>query len=432
MSGLRVVDPGLLKAGLRLPGLARRAAALAELPPLGLLTIAAVVPEPWQVSLVRDDGTRDVSAVVEEIRDTEPTVVAFSTLTPAADRAARISRQLRQLGVTTAVGGLHATAVPDWCRTRFDVVLVGDGESVFPEFLRDYRAGEVKPRYGPNTLPALDDVPIPRWDLWPHADPPRYTIQTMRGCPWACSFCAASRLLGPARVKPTENIVRELAAISGRQPRPWVELADDNTFACEADREDLLQALRDSGARWFTESDWLIGKRPELLRQIARSGCRQILIGLESSVFRYPGMGKKSGTWNEMLNAVQAIQEAGIVVNACFIVGAEGESRDSIEALGRFLDAAPFGEVQLTLQTPFPGTRLYDTFKREGRLLEGDFSKYTLFDVVYRPDRMTPAELQQAFADLIRFVFRPEQQSRRDRIVRSIRGVQRRLRHQTF
>jgi len=429
MSGLRVVDPALREAGLRLPGLARRASALSELPPLGLLTIAANVPDSWHVTLVCDDGTKDEKEVIEEIVASAPAVVAFSTLTPAADRAARLSGSLRHQGVTTAVGGLHATAAPEWCQRSFDVVLVGDGEAILPEFLQDFISGELRKRYQPSTPFSLHAAPIPRWDLWPQSDAPRYTVQTMRGCPWACSFCAASRLLGPARMKPTEIIVRELAAISDRQHRPWIELADDNTFACDQDRIDMLEALRSVGARWFTESDWLIGKRPELLRQIARAGCRQILIGLESSVFRYPGMGRKSATWNEMLDAVQTIQAAGIVVNACFIVGANGETPASIERLGQFLDTAPFGEIQLTLQTPFPGTRLYQDLMKQGRLLNGDFSKYTLFDVVYRPDQMTPDELQRSFNELIRVVFRPEQQSRRDQIVRSIRGIQRRVRH---
>ncbi|TWT75210.1 Ribosomal protein S12 methylthiotransferase RimO [Allorhodopirellula solitaria] len=431
MSGLRVGHSELLARGMSLPGLSRRASALSQLPPLGLLTIAATAPPDWQVSLVSDDGVGDESAIAAQIQSHQPDIVAFSCLTPAADRAARISELIRSQPscrdqVVTVVGGLHATAAPDWCQTRFDVVTCGDGESTLPRVLADFAADRLQHRYRADGSYALAQSPTPRWELLGPEAPPRYTLQTMRGCPWACSFCAASRLLGPARTKSDQQIERELAAIARIRPRPWLELADDNTFASDRDHGPMLDALRRYGARWFTESDWRIALRPDLLRQIAASGCRQILIGLESSVFRYGGMGAKTADWQRMIDAVEAIQSAGIVVNACFIVGADGETPASIERLGDFLETAPMGEVQLTLQTPFPGTSLYDSLQANRRLLPGDFSCYTLFDVVYRPDQMTADELQNAFHELISRVFRDDAQQRRDLIQKSIRAIARR------
>jgi radical SAM superfamily enzyme YgiQ (UPF0313 family) len=432
MSGLRVGHEGLLQRGLRLPGLARRASALAQLPPLGLLTIAATVPSSWHVDLVSDNGISDEADVAAMILQHQPDVVAFSSLTPAADRAARISECIRA-GRTchtrpiTVVGGLHATAAPDHVAPHFDVVVCGDGETTFPQLLNDVIGDRVQPTYLADGSFSLADAPIPRWDLLGDAAPPRYTMQTMRGCPWACSFCAASRLLGPARNKPDASIQRELGAIKSRQPRPWLELADDNTFASDRDHGPMLTALKNHGARWFTESDWRIAERPELLRQIAASGCRQILIGLESSIFRYRGMGRKSADWNRLIDAVETIQAAGIVVNGCLIVGADGETPTSIARLADFLETAPMGEVQLTLQTPFPGTSLYDDLKRAGRLLPGDFSRYTLFDVVYEPDKMSADQLQDAFNELITRVFREPAQKRRDQIQKQIRAIRKRV-----
>tara|TARA_R100000365_G_C2714708_1_gene49027 strand:- start:84 stop:800 length:717 start_codon:yes stop_codon:yes gene_type:complete len=237
-------------------------------------------------------------------------------------------------------------------------------------------------------------------------------------------------MLGPARVKPDERFEAELQAISLQQSRPWIELADDNTFASGRDHGPMLESLRRHGARWFTESDWRIATQPKLLQQISESGCRQILIGLESSVFRYPGMGAKNADWERMLEAVVAIQEAGIVVNGCLIVGADGETKASIARLGDFLEEAPMGEIQLTLQTPFPGTSLYKSLSQSKRLLPGDFSRYTLFDVVYQPDQMTAEQLQNEFNDLVERVFRPEAQARRDSIQKKIRSSRRTARNQ--
>jgi radical SAM superfamily enzyme YgiQ (UPF0313 family) len=421
MSGLRVGHERLAQHGLRLPGLARRATALSQLPPLGLLTIAAMVPENWDVTLLSDDGKDPVESTVGQIFATRPDLVAFSSLTPAVDRAAQISAAVRRHKIKTVIGGLHATADPGFCRQHFDVVATGDGEETIARLLSDWSQDRLQPHYHPVSPFDLSRAPLPRWDLLGSNPPPRYTLQTVRGCPWACSFCAASRLLGPARAKPIDRIQEELNAITNRQTRPWLELADDNTFAVDRDHQPILESLRDCGARWFTESDWRIALQPRLLQQLAGSGCRQILIGFESHVFRYPGMGAKTADLERLVEAAQTIQEAGIVVNACFIVGADGETEASIERLGDFLETAPFGEIQLTLQTPFPGTSLYQSLRRCGRLLTGDFSRYTLFDVVYKPDRMTPEQLQSQFTALIQRVFRHQAQERRDKMTRMIR-----------
>ena len=108
MSGLRVGHESLRERGLRLPGLARRASALSQLPPLGLLTIAAVVDASWNIDLIQDDGRCGVSSTFEQIMESSPDVVAFSALTASVDRAAQISGRLRQRGIRTVLGGLHA------------------------------------------------------------------------------------------------------------------------------------------------------------------------------------------------------------------------------------------------------------------------------------------------------------------------------------
>jgi radical SAM superfamily enzyme YgiQ (UPF0313 family) len=425
MSGLRVGDPSLLAKGMRMPGLFRRASALSQLPPLGLLTIAAMVPEPWEVQLLQDDGQVAPYELADQIIETAPSLVAFSSLTPSADRAAKISSLLREKNVVTIIGGLHATADPTHCSRHFDVVVQGDGEPSIIKLLNDWSDNRLKPHYVAHSPFDLSHSPLPRWELLGEHRPPRYTLQTMRGCPWNCSFCAASRLLGPPRIKPDAIIEKELQSIASQQARPWIELADDNTFAGDRDHTPMLEMLAQHGARWFTESDWRIALRPDLLRQIARSGCRQILIGLESNVFRYPGMGGKTADWQRMVDAVHAIQEAGIVVNACFIVGADGETPASIERLGDFLETAPFGEIQITLQTPFPGTSLHRSLSDSGRLLPGDYSRYTLFDVTYQPNLMTAQQLQSCFHALIERVFADHNQQRRNAIQKTVRKKRR-------
>jgi radical SAM superfamily enzyme YgiQ (UPF0313 family) len=228
-------------------------------------------------------------------------------------------------------------------------------------------------------------------------------------------------LLGPHRLKPVVNIARELAAIRTLDPQPVLELADDNTFTNRADADELLEALARADARYFTEVDWRVGEHPDLVAKLAASGCVQVLVGIESLVFRYPGMGPKQAELPRIMAALEAIQAAGVSVIGCFIVGCDGETHDSLDRLAEFIQSSPLADVQLTLQTPFPGTALRRRLEREGRLLQDrGWSHCTLFDVVYRPDVMSVGELESAFRALARDVFGPSESARR-------RGIRKRV-----
>ncbi len=416
--GFRVREAEMLELGMSLPGLHDRARAIGQLPALGLLTLAGMLPHDWTCDYLPLD-TIDQSAV-DRILSGHPDLVAISALTASVLDAYRLSEKLRATGVRTVIGGLHATAMPDEAARFCDAVVVGPAEPVWREVLSDARAGQLRTVYDARKRPAPIAWTMPRFDLL-NGDMARYTLQTQRGCPLACDFCAASRLLGGFVEKPAARFDEELQAIARLSPRPVIELADDNTFAGSRSPDELFEVLERSGARYFTEADWRIGERPEVLAGLARSGCLQVLMGVESLVFRYPGMGQKQAELDRVLAAVERIQAAGVAVNGCFILGADGETRTSIDRLVDFLLTSPFADIQITLQTPFPGTQLRRRLAEQGRLLnDRDWSHYTLFDVTYRPDRMPVEELEQAFRDVLRAVFSDAASQRRDRIRREV------------
>lgn len=402
----------MLALGMTLPGLHDRAHAVAALPALGPLTLAAHTQTGWTQSYHDPAGVDD--ALIARILAERPTLVAVSALTASAPQAYALSRALRDSGVATVLGGLHATACPAECGRHFDAVAVGDGEPVWPRLLADAAAGALRPVYRADRPMSLAEARPPRWDLLPPRDRPRFTVQTARGCPLACEFCAASRLLGPFREKPAALVARELGVLRDFARRPVVELADDNTFAGGRDARELLDVLAASGVRYFTEADWRIGERPEVLERLAASGCVQVLIGLESLSPRYAGMGAKKAEISRMMDAAARIQDAGVAVIGCFVVGADGEDHDALAALGEFLVEAPLADVQLTIQTPFPGTALHRRLASQERLLpDRGWECYTLFDVVYRPEPLSAEQLQSAFHNLVRMVFSPEPSARR-------------------
>jgi radical SAM superfamily enzyme YgiQ (UPF0313 family) len=418
-SGLRVREPELAELGVSLPGLSARAAAVGQLPSLGLLTLAGMLPDEWtcsyrEVTHVDDDL---IQAIVRE----SPTLIAMSALTASVQQAYLLAGKLRADGLPCVLGGLHATTCSAEAASYFDAVCMGEGELVWAQVLADAQAGGLQPRYrAVRTAKALP-WPVPRFDLVADRPVARWTIQTQRGCPLACEFCAASRLISRYREKPADQLRRELAAIRRYDPHPTIELADDNTFSGQCDPEPVLSALADADARYFTEVDWRIGERPTLVREMAASGCVQVLVGIESLVFRYPGMGDKAAALERVLNALAEIQHAGIAVIGCFIVGADGETRESLDRLLQFLRRIELADVQVTLNTPFPGTALRARLARQGRLLDGrDWSHYTLFDVTFRPVQLTVAELETGYRELLRSAFDESETARRGAIRREV------------
>lgn len=404
LSGFRVREEELLALGMSLPGLAARGKAIAALPALGLLTLAGTLPERWTAGY-RAAATVD-DALVEAIVAARPDLVAVSCLTASALEAYDLCRRLRARDVKTVIGGLHVSALPDEAARFCDAVVVGEGEGVWPAVLADLEAGRLAPRYRAAAPFPPDAAPVPRFDLLGGTPPPRFTLQTARGCPLACEFCGASRLLGAYREKPVERIRAELDRLGIAAAAAPLELADDNSFVRPGRGEELAAAFAGRGIRWFTESDWRLGERPAEVARLAEAGLVQVLVGIESLVFRHPGTGVKAADPARILDAVGAIQDAGIAVNGCFIVGSDGETDESLDGLAEFLLESPFAEIQVTLETPFPGTALRTRLERAGRILpDRDWSHHTLFDVVHRPDAMSVAGLERGFRRVLAAVF---------------------------
>ena len=255
-TGLRVGSEEMLEFGMSLPGLQARGKTLGELPALGLLTLAGMLPDEWSCSYHPSAST---DTLIEEICKTSPDIVAISALTASVEEAYRLCGQLSALNIRTVLGGLHATTMPDESLLHSDAVCIGDGEGVWAQILREVLDRSLRPVYQASKVFDFVLSPLPRFELLPKRSVPRWTLQTQRGCPWACEFCGASRLLGPPRFKPVDLLRRELNAIHSIDSTPWIELADDNTLAGRNNPRELLQMLGEFNIRYFTECDWRVG-----------------------------------------------------------------------------------------------------------------------------------------------------------------------------
>jgi radical SAM superfamily enzyme YgiQ (UPF0313 family) len=424
MSGIRAHNPEITEMGMTLPGFVERGQAIASLPSLSLLTLATLTPDHHEVSY------HEVQDMTEAAELPDAELVAIATFTAQVKDAYQLADRYRRQGVTTVMGGLHVTSCPEEALRHSDIIVIGEGEMVWPRLLQDVERDRAERVYDARGCEFdLADAQTPRFDLLDTERYNRITIQTNRGCPWQCEFCASSILLTSRyKLKPVAKVLEEIRAVKASWTRPFIEFADDNSFVNKRRSRELVEAISGEDVRWFTETDISVANDLELLGMLREAGCAEVLIGLES-----PNAGSLDGVelkrnWKlkqieGYREAITRIQEYGVAVNACFILGLDGDGPEIFDAVESFVgETKPF-DVQITVQTPFPGTPLYDRLRTEGRLLEeGAWEKCTLFDVNYRPSGMTVEQLERGLIDLGKRLYSEEAtRSRRKGFVRQWR-----------
>lgn len=414
MSGVRACDPELLRLGMTLPGFVERGRTVATLPSLGLLTLAAMTPDRHELSYIE---IQDIASLDELPGAFD--LVAISSLTAQINEAYELADRYRAAGALVVLGGLHVTALPDEAAQHADAVVVGEGESIWETVLRDAENGGLQQRYdAPQAM--LDASPIPAYEMLDVDRYNRLTVQTSRGCPLRCEFCASSILLSPTyKQKPIARVLAEIDRICEIWDRPFLEFADDNAFVNRKYWKRMLPELERRGVRWFAETDLSVYQDADLLRMMRDSGCAEVLIGFESPNDSGLGGIELNTDWKrkhsgESARAVEQIQAHGIRVNGCFILGLDGHRPDVFDEVLQFAAETGLFDVQITLQTPFPGTPLYDRLRREQRMLYNkDWQRYTLFDITHRPQSMSTEDLRTGFRELGKQLYSEEATRRR-------------------
>jgi radical SAM superfamily enzyme YgiQ (UPF0313 family) len=388
-----------------LPYIERRAA----LPPLGLVTVAALLPQDWHL--------RVIDMNVAPLLDSDllwADAVLTSTMVVQAPSLGEVVARCNRLGVPVAAGGPYPSISPERLN-GVDHVFVGEAEGAIATFAEDLERGRAKPMYRAQGLPDVDDSPVPRFDLLDLDAYASMALQHSRGCPFSCEFCDIWKLYGRRhRVKSPDRMTAELNALLAAGWRGAVFFVDDNFIGNRPLAKRSLATLE----RWqrghgfpfqfFTEASVNLGADEELMRPMRDAGFSFVFLGIETpSIDSLIGANKPVNAKLDLLGSVRNIQAHGIEVSSGFIIGFDEDTDDIFDRQIAFIREAGIPVAMVGLLTALKGTDLYDRLDREGRLLGESFGNNTHSFEANFVTRMPADRLAEGYTRVLRTLYDP-------------------------
>lgn len=376
-------------------------------PPVTGIHLAAITPDHHRVEVVHEQ-------VREVPFDTDVDLVAISFFSGFARHAYDIADRYRSMGVRVVAGGPHVSYWPDEALQHVDAIVTGEADDVWPEVLADAERDALQRVYRGGS-PEIGGMPTPRYDLLESTFLVPRVLQATRGCPFRCRFCTVPSLNPGFRVRPIDEVLRDVAApvVPRGFMRSWREKVawfwDDNLLVKRRWAKDLLRGMRGMDRWWLTQASIDIVKDRELLDLMEASGCAGIFLGIESlDAEALESVDKKQNRIEAYREAVQRLHDRGICVMAGFISGFDNQSPQDIVRVADRLQELEFDVPFLSILTPFRGTPLYDDLLAEHRILEDrDWAFYNGYEVAFEPKRMSPLELRRAHRELWARSFSP-------------------------
>lgn len=347
--------------------------------------LAAFVPAHWKV--------RHVDEAVEPIDlNAQVDLVAMTFHTPSAPHAYAIADDFRRRGVHVALGGPHATLLPDEAQAHCDTLFVGEAEEYWPQFLQDFERGTFAQRYCGLDPPSLEEAPPSRHDLFHRRDYTGGALFATRGCVHRCDFCTVAVMYrNSVRRRPVEMVAREFGSFRGKVIILW----DDNIACDPVYAKRLFRAIAQHRKWWAAQAGVEAARDDQFLALAAESGCKQFFLGLESvEQASLKSVSKQFNRVDDYARAIERIHSHGIAVQAGIVFGLEHDTETVFDRTIDFLEAAGVQNATFNILTPFPGTPLFDRLQDEDRILTYDWAKYnSRADVVFRPRHMSPETL---------------------------------------
>ena len=360
-------------------------------PPLGLATLAAYLRPDDQAEIV-DEHVEPLSI------DDEPDLVVLQVYITNAYRAYGIADHYRGKGVFVVLGGLHVTSLPEEAAAHADAVFLGPGEQTFPQFLKDFRAGNPGRIYASTEGRTLERIPPIRRDLIrrrlylvPNS------IVVTRGCPQHCDFCYKDAFFEGGRSFYTQRVDDALAEIA-RLPGRHLYFLDDHLLGDRRFAQALFDGMK--GMRRLFQGAATVDSilRGDLIERAAEAGLRSIFVGFETLT---PGNlarhNKRQNLGRDYKAVTNRLHSLGIMINGSFVFGMDDDGEDVFRRTVDWAIEHGITTATFHIQTPYPGTKLYGRMRSEGRIITNDWDLYDTRNVVYKPARLRPEALKAGY-----------------------------------
>ncbi len=380
----------------------------ATFPPLGLLTVAAMLPTDWQIKLV------DMN--VERLRDDDvrwADYVMLSAMIVHRESVHEIVSRCNALNKPVIAGGpLFTTGHETFPNIQHFVL--GEAEDLIPDLVADMRRGTVQPLYQTPERPAIAKAPIPRWDLINFRHYVTMAVQFSRGCPYDCEFCDIIIMNGRVpRTKTPAHLIGELEALRQQGWKDMVFIVDDNFIGDKKRTKALLRELIAWRERvrpnmgFLTEASINLADDSELCELMVQAGFKKVFVGIETpSAEALEECRKLQNRGRDLVSTVQTLQRSGMEVMGGFIVGFDSDPQDIFKRQFEFIQRSGVVTAMVGLLTALPQTRLYQRLMKEGRL-ETESSGNNTSAVLNFKTKLNRDFLQSGYRELMKKLYEP-------------------------
>jgi radical SAM superfamily enzyme YgiQ (UPF0313 family) len=382
----------------------------ATLPPLGLLTIASMLPRDWEVRL----ADKNVKSLTDaDLRWAD--YVFLSAMSIQRHSAESVIARCKALGVKIIAGGPLFTAVPEEF-SHVDHLVLNEAEITLPLFLEDLKRGRAKQCYSSPQWANITTTPVPRFDLLNMKKYASMNIQYSRGCPFDCDFCNITVLYGRVpRTKDVKQVLAEFDLLYQQGWRAGVFIVDDNFIGNKGKlKKELLPAIidwmeeRKHPFTLYTEASINLADDEELMKLMVRAGFDQVFVGIESpNEESLAECSKLQNRNRDLIACVRKIQRAGLEVQAGFIVGFDKDPDAIFERLSAFIQESGIVTAMVGLLNAPHGTKLYHRMKQEGRLMKSTTGDNTDFSINFIP-KMSSETLLSGYRSILNTIYSPK------------------------
>jgi radical SAM superfamily enzyme YgiQ (UPF0313 family) len=366
--------------------------------PLSVYLLAGLTPNEWEIDVVNE-----YSADIPFSGNYDLVGISASTL--HSRRGFEIAAEFRKRGVKVVMGGFHPTLFPQETQEHCDSLVMGEAEPIWDRMLEDAAKGQLKPTYQAENFSDLSDQPVPRYDM---IDKRVYMndimpVESSRGCPFNCDFCSVTQFYGNRyRYRPVKDVIRDIKATGSR----FCNFVDDNIAGKISYSEELFEAMVPLNVFWMSQVSIKLADHERVLALAAKSGYRYAVLGLETlDESNLESVGKKNvNRVAEYVSKTRLFKKHGITVASNLMFGFDNDTPETFDKTYQFVVENRFLPNPYII-TPYPGTRLFERMKEEGRILHTDYWKYSAYTAVFQMPNFTPEEIETLFLDFYKRVF---------------------------